>query len=311
MKEEDYETDTATNVEAIARIAQDAIKPALIELPDGVKVLAVPEGMTIESVIGHIDPYLERPRRLKGVAKLEDLASFIAHAKRFADQDSALFANPSPTAPSLTSVLNYHRAPLANSENQRHGDHRGVYAFPLSEEWSAWTAAAARSQASMLSQADFAELIDKRLIDVADPTKAGELATRLAEVSGVKYAQPSKLLDCARGISLQVKTRVANAQTLATGETQITYQVDHETAAGMPASTSVPSAFLISIPVFRGGALYAIPVRVRYRLRDHEVKWALELHRADVMFAHAFEEACATAAKETGLPLFVGSPEAP
>jgi hypothetical protein len=61
--------------------------------------------------------------------------------------------------------------------------------------------------------------------------------------------------------------------------------------------------------VFQNGALYQIPARLRYRVSAGSVTWSFDLYRAQAVFDHAVDEACAHAAKETGLPLFMGSPE--
>ncbi len=71
----------------------------------------------------------------------------------------------------------------------------------------------------------------------------------------------------------------------------------------------MPGAFLVAIPVFKGGAPYQIPARLRYRVREKSITWFYELHGVDRVFDHAFSEACAKAANDTGLPLFLGAPE--
>jgi hypothetical protein len=100
---------------------------------------------------------------------------------------------------------------------------------------------------------------------------------------------------------------VKQAQNLSSGEAQISYVTQHTDDDGKP--LKVPSLFLIHIPVFRAGAPYEIAVRLRYRLKEGRITWFYELYRADKVFDHAFNEACANAAASTGLPVIVGSPE--
>ena len=45
-------------------------------------------------------------------------------------------------------------------------------------------------------------------------------------------------------------------------------------------------------------------------IRLEDDVWALSLHRADLRFQTAFNEACEKARTETGLPFFHGRPEA-
>lgn len=96
---DDEELYDSNSVETIARLGREGVRPTVVDLGEGTKALAVPKGVEVQSLLPLLDELLEAP-----------LESFIAHAKRFADGDSALFADPSPTAPRLTSVLDYHRA---------------------------------------------------------------------------------------------------------------------------------------------------------------------------------------------------------
>lgn len=285
----------------VAAIVRDHIKPEQLELPDGNDVLLLPQGIEAHSLKPFLDEYRRAPERRKGIAYLGDLDSFIAHAKRFADEDSALFADPSATNPSLTAVLDYHR--IGSDGAPRFGQHRGVYSFPLSDEWQAWQ----KSNGKAMGQAEFAEFVENRVTDLADPSGAGESALALAEAIGATFASPSKLLELSRGLSLRVGARVQNATNLTTGEVQMQFVTEHQDERGAP--LKVPGAFLVALPVFRSGALYQLAARLRYRLRDGVVSWFYELHRSDRVFEHAFKEACDLAQKETNLPLFVGAPE--
>ncbi len=292
---------TRTEAAAVANIVRRHVKPDLLSLDDETKVLLLPEAQSIKPLL---DEYLTQPERRKGTARLGDLASFIAHAMRFSDVNSVLFASPDPKQPSLTSVLDYHEA--THEGAPRFGQHRGVYAFPLSDEWVAWTT----SNAKPMDQRKFAEFIEDRVIDIlSDPSNMGARARNLAESIQVSFAPASRLLELSRGMSIRVAAKVTSAQNLATGEVQVCYATTHEGDGG-GGSDKVPGAFLVGIPVFRNGAGYELPVRLRYRLSDGALSWFYELHGADRVFEHAFAEACESAAHATGLPLYVGTPEA-
>jgi hypothetical protein len=72
----------------------------------------------------------------------------------------------------------------------------------------------------------------------------------------------------------------------------------------------VPNLFLIGIPVFEGGPLYRIPVRLRYRLAGGRVTWIVRRYRPEAVFKDAFDEALARIGEATGLPVLRGAPEA-
>jgi uncharacterized protein YfdQ (DUF2303 family) len=292
---------------AIIDFAKQNVTPQLVDLegPTGrkAKVLVLPSGNGLNAIgiKPFLDAYLTAPERREGVALVYDMPSFIDHVKRFADSDSVIFADPTPGTPSLVAVLDYHRAG-ATSE-PRFGKHRTRYAFPLSDEWKAWKA----KNAQGFTQKEFAEFIEDRIADIADSYSASDSSLQLAAKLGGTFATPGKLVDLSREFSVREGSAVKQAQNLSSGEAQISYVTQHTDDDGKP--LKVPSLFLIHIPVFRAGAPYEIAVRLRYRLKEGRITWFYELYRADKVFDHAFNEACANAAASTGLPVIVGSPE--
>lgn len=314
-----------TNNDVVAELAARAAGEAkLVSLGtvDGksVQVLAVPgrEGTRVESIKKQLDEYRDRPERRRGVARLEDLESFIALVGRFKDETSALFAISHNTEPQLLCVFNYnepasvevwdvtkpegerisHRDGLA-----RFGDHRATYAFPLSEEWTEWVG----SDGEQMAQEPFATFIEERLLDVADPASAMAGSREFASKLGVSFASPQKLLELSRGLTVHIGQRVKQHVKLGSGEGQIAFAEEHSDEHGAP--LSIPGAFIIQVPVFKNGAPYQIPARLRYRVQNGAVSWWFDLYRTDRVFDHAFSEACAKAKADTDLPLYRGQPE--
>ena len=300
MEKNDLTSDETTTA-ALAHFLEDHLEPRLVNLegPDGrkAKVLVVAGGLKAQSIKPLLDEYLTAPERRKGTARLHDLVSFIGHTSRFADEHSVIFADPNPKAPSLAAVLDYHQK--GHEGAPRFGEHRALYNFPLSEEWLAWTS----RHGVRMSQVDFAAFLEDRINDVASPPEEHELIKH-----GGFLASPSRLVELARGLEVNVGAAVKNAMNLSSGEAQIQFVTEHRDAQGKP--LSIPTAFVIGIPVFKNGAPYEVGVRLRYRVKEGSVSWFIELHRADKVFDHAFREACDTAAQSTGLPLYLGSPEA-
>jgi uncharacterized protein YfdQ (DUF2303 family) len=295
-----------TEADAIIETMRDyaAAEVTDVVAPDGVRapVMTVPRGMSVLAVKPFIDEFRTAPECRKGTAGFTDLASLIAHANRFKDADSALFANDSATVPSIVSVLDYHPQGPPKS-GARFGRHRGVYAFPLSDEWKAWTA----KSGFAMAQGDFASFIDDRILDIAPIENTSEMAQELAESFNVTFASPSRLRELSRGLALRVESKLHQAQNLESGESQIQFVTQHSDETGAP--IKVPSAFMIGIPIFKSGEPYRIAVRLRYRVREAKLTWACELIHAQRLFDHAFRDACDRAAAETSLPLFYGTPE--
>lgn len=285
-------------VAAVIAATREFSDVQVIDLGDQ-KVLSVPTGRALHSTKPFEDLRRTAPERRKGVAVFTELESFVMWTRRFADADSVIFADVHNGAPKLTAVIDYHRQ-TADGE-PRYGQHRGVYTFPISDEWTRWTTL------GDLTQAAFAELLEERITDVLDPSNAGEGARGFAAELGFSLATQSTLLALAKGLSVHVDQKVTNAQNLSSGEMQLTFEETHRDTKGD--LLKVPGGFLIAVPIFRGSDLYQVPVRLRYRVRGGAISWRIALHRADESFEAAIRGACDRASSATELPLFFGTPE--
>jgi uncharacterized protein YfdQ (DUF2303 family) len=298
---------TRTENDTIAEVTKKLSEVAALDLAkhEGkTLVLSVPDGRKIVSIKPFLDEYLTEPERRKGTAEFTDLASFIEHVKRFADSDSVVFANDDPDDSSLTAVLDYHRKGATGSP--RFGEHRSTYSFPLSDEWKAWT----QQGGKKMSQLEFAEFIENRLVDVSDAitpepdTKS--TAHDWAKRMGVDFGSPSRILELSKGLSAKQTNIVRGAQDLASGETEIFFATSAEDPAGVP--LKIPRGFLLPLPVFKGGDLYFVPARLRYRI-DGRVTWWFDLARTEAVFEDAFSEACKEVTSCTSCPVLRGTPE--
>jgi uncharacterized protein YfdQ (DUF2303 family) len=300
-------SDYDTNAEAIIQTVKELHHPHLIEVAEGVEVLATPTGMTILGTKKFLDEHRTAPERRTGEAVLGDLASFIAHANRFKAPNSAIFAARNEKAPGLCTIFDYHPEGPDNTAAM-FGKHRGRYPFPLSEPWRAW----AGVDGTQMTQRDFAAFIEDRIMDVLPPPKdgraeAGALTLDLLGMLGGEVAGPTRLLEVARGLRMTETAEVMNAQNLDSGEVEIAFRTTHTNAAGQP--LKVPNLFVVGMPVFDGDAAYRMPVKLAYRRQEGRIMWSFRRYRPDLVFFDAFDRAAKKAGEETGLPIFVGSPE--
>lgn len=292
------DTNTRNDAQAIIDEVEKLHAPHVITLPGGQSVIATPKGIDLTSTKKFEDERRTAPERRAGTAKFTTIESFIEHVNRFSDPDSVVFADDDPKAPSLTAVLDYHRATAEGAP--RFGKHRSTYGFPFSEQWKAWVIGAPVG----INQARFAEFIEKNIADVVTPAVAnGEM---VKSVLGAP-ASPQKLLEVARGLQLNVRQNVVNAVTTSSGEVSLTFDTKHEGAKG--GEVSVPTTFAVVIPVFKGGQPYEVTMRLRYRLDGALIVWTIEPFQADIVFEDALKEALAKVKEETKLPLLCGSPE--
>lgn len=275
-------------------------------------VMAVPEGMSLESLKPFIDAWLPAPERRQGKTDHTDLSSFIAWVNRFKSAPTVVFARNSRAEPKLVATFNHH--PEGDDERSAGWrDHTAWYHFPLSEEWKVWQA----KNGVLMTQGEFAEFVEDRFLDIVPPATemsgdTGEVRLKLAPdvlrllaASNGRCAQPAEMFQLSRGLKVHAEDQVEQKVDLQSGEGALVYRSEHKNEAGE--RVNVPQLFQIGIPVFDRGPAYIMVARLRYRLAGGSVKWAYQLHRADLVFDDAFNEAVARTRSECDVPVFIGN----
>lgn len=259
------------------------------------------------------------PWRRTGTARLKSLDSLIDWSNRHKGETSMLFADPDTNKPRLTCIANYHAAgaPAAHNEKDTtaaHCDHRAVYDFPVSKEWKLWNGISGKDMASD----DLAQLIEDNIKDIIDPTPAllgsvkaeAEWEKRLLEVAAkfeARFGTVGQLIRMSREFTVNESSDLTARVNRDTGEQVFQFKNEHTDEQGAP--ISIPTLFLITIPVFEMGAIYRLPVRFRYRKKGAKIVFTLTLHDPNKAFDDAFKEACTTATERTELQLLMGDPE--
>ena len=292
----------------------DHLHPIILTVEDpdtGLRALAVIGNDSVEPLpASFFDGVRDQPRFRRGTAAMTALVSFIAHINRFGDEHSAVFADDNRTTPKLTAVLDYHEADDEHAHGvYRHGKHRTTFAFPLSDEWKAWTG----KNGVVMTMAQFALFLEDRIGDIA---LAGddfpEDVARFVAVNGGEssIADYATLIELSRGLKVYEQANVEEATNLASGEGHIRFSVEHETRGRTGGTLKVPTMFFIAIPIFNKGPFYRIAARLRYRKTAEGVKFWFDLYRSDRSFDHAFAEAVEKVDAETPASVFFGAPEA-
>ncbi len=224
------------------------------------------------------------PRRREGQSSHHELDSFCAYVNRFKCEHSVVWADLERAK--VLAILNYHpKGPEPDSTGW--GDHRAQYLCPLSPQWVKRSGINGKP----MTQVDFAEFIDENLHD-------------LGGGKGTEYPEPMKILEMAR--QLAVYTKGTHKRTIhpTTGDHELV--CSQETTSN---STPIPRAFELRIPVFQGGELWSVEVRIQLRIREGQAVFTLNLHRVVELEREAFGEVCTKVAEAVDLPLFAGTPE--
>lgn len=284
----------------------------LVEEPHVAVVFDAKGGVDIRSLKPHIDEARGRPSSRVGTAKATTLESFVALTNRHKVESSAVFADASWKAPSLTAVIDYHSASAegagasatAGDDNgARFCRHRIRYDFPLSEQWKLWVA----NNGEPMLQADFAAFLEDHIAEIAAP-----FPQEVAEVQQnykTTLGAPLEILDLSRGLEVRVGAKIKTKTRLQSGEQSLVFETEHTNAAGEP--IEVPGMFLIQVPIFDRGESARVFARLRYRpAGDKGVLWFYQLHRPDLVVAERVDADVEKVRSESGLPVYHGAPEA-
>lgn len=308
-----YQTETEAAHELTAKFGEHKV----VDLNhDGIKVpvMVLPDGRNVSSIKRFIDEAREHPKRREGTSAMQNIDSFVAMTNRFKGDHSAVFGicKAEEADLSLTTVFDYHDPADTKDGTPRFMSHKCVYRFPVSDEWKAWMV----MNDEWINQNDFAEFLEEHIIDVAAPpafdskpdlTEFEKHLLNLISTLGSKFTGPSGILELSRGLSIRTEETLQQRQSLATGEMALTFSNEHKNTEG--GKLMVPDLFLINIPVFKNGANYLIPVRLRFRKDGPKLLWKFLLHRTELIVNHAFNEGCEKVKAETELPLFIGQSE--
>lgn len=302
--------DIGKTIEQAHQAAEAYQKPTLVSIPHiadaSVSVPAVisKEGLRVVPKSAFAE-YLTHPERRTGTAAMTRLESFIEHVLRFKNGESVIFAKDDRASPGLTAVLDYHDAGADGTP--RFGQHRTTFHFPLSDEWKVWN----KLNGSKMNMVEFSQFLEERVndIDLVESTDdLNEDIQRFIGATGLdKIASPSRLIELSRNLQIHETSNIKSAQNLSSGEGVLRFESEHTDGAGAP--VDVPGLFVICIPVFAHDGYYRIAARLRYRKTGEGIVFWYDLWRADLVFDHAFDQACQRVKAETSLPLLIGAPE--
>ena len=328
-KTEAPELRTLTDGEVVRDLMADIGHHDQIETPESMDfskphLITVPDKRTVKDLTSEHISAAEflKPVRRRGKARLTDLQSLIAWANRFKGNTSALFGSPDMTNPTLTCISDYHEEgpvdvfSINGDKTARHCHHRAIYDFPISDEWKAWMKVSGQA----LEKDDLGEFIEAQAKDIMDPTPAvlkgsvsaknqpweNRLIETAMKIEG-RFGQLTTLLMMSKQFQVHETSNLTVKTNRDSGEQEIQFVNEHKAPDGKP--LSIPNLIIIAIPVFMGGAPYRMPVRFRYRKLGGQVKFILSIYNPEKAFEMAFKEAIEEAATETGLPIFMGTPE--
>lgn len=247
---------------------------------------------------GQLEAYRLMPKRRKGTAKADTLASFCQLVDRHKGGDTVIFGATAWPNPKLTAVIDYHGV----DHSPAWLGHRVEYAFPLTEEFKTWVAANNKP----MPQGEFAAFIEDHAAELASPADAERI--EFEPLFKERFATPQELIMLSRELEVHVGSKAKRGERLASGERVLEFTTEHTNAKGD--KVDIPGIFMLSVPAFVDGDALRIPARLRYRLTGGDIVWFYSLYRWEFWLREQVQADLKTAGKKTALPIYEGAPEA-
>ncbi|HUN01074.1 MAG TPA: DUF2303 family protein [Halothiobacillus sp.] len=245
--------------QALIDASREGVRPSPVDNHEN--LLFLPLGNNGSGQVFDLQNYAGTPRRKCGSIIVYDAASLNAFIEANKDAGTvAVYIDRDITNPKIIAVLNDHGV----TPGWR--DLRATIELRKTPQWVKWQ----NMDGKMVSQTEFAEFIEDNLQDIAEP----EGATMLEIVT---YLQATRTTDFKSGV------RLSN------GNVQFVNVENTEAKVGA-GKIEVPETFKIAVTPFLGLALFAIPVRFRYRISDGKLTMGLKLQRIENLMNQVLDD---------------------
>lgn len=231
--------------EKAAHAAAVATAAAQVWPEDGPGILrsVIPAGWT--ETVTDLEEYRPTPRRKGGAFEFDRTASFIEYVKRHAEDGTAIFAR----GESFMATMNGH-----TPDAPGWGDYTATLALVATPSWKAWQAA----NGSWMNQAEFAEFLEDRIPDIANPAGATllQIATNLRVHTAINFQSTVKLSN---------------------GQVQMTYEEDIDSKAGQKGDLVVPERLNLVVTPYYGTDPQTVDARFQWRIVSGKASFTYKL----------------------------------
>ena len=132
--------------------------------------------------------------------------------------------------------------------------------------WQRWTAVDGKA----ISQVELAELVEDRIVDIAEPAGAD-------------------LLELAQSLQATKSVEFRSDQRLANGAVNLKFVENIEASAGRDGSMVIPTKITLVVAPFQGADPVPVQVRFRYRLVAGKLSFVLIIDQRDEVIRRALD----------------------
>jgi uncharacterized protein YfdQ (DUF2303 family) len=227
-----------------------------------------------------LEQYAAAPRAKRAAVRLDDPESFVAYVHAHHTDATTLWATVATGQ--IVAVLDDHHPGPDGTPGW--AAHRATLTLQQTPEWQLWT----KADGSMVSQVQFAELIENGLASIREPTAADML-----EIAQTFHGT--------RNITFRHGVR------LTSGQVQLQYDEDTQTSAGRTGHLEVPEVFVLGLAPWYGTPAYRVEARLRWRLgAQGALSIGYKLIRPDEVLRAAFADIQTTIGEQTGMRPYTG-----
>ncbi|WP_242908701.1 DUF2303 family protein [Actinomadura terrae] len=267
-----------TENDALIEVATMATEPNLLE-PGKVYGWMSPTGRVhLVDLTG--DQYRDRPRRKIGTFHVRDVESFGAYWDKHADTNYAeVYADPGDDK--VVAVLDAHGSTVPGW-----CDHRLVFTLNRTVAWRTWTSCSG----DLMGQTAFAELLEDRLGDIAEPDGA-------------------ELLELAQTFTANTEVAFKSGALLANGSRELVYSESVEASGGRGGKKiAIPKRLVLMLAPYEGAEPVPVTARFRYRISDGHLRLGVVLDRPEEVLAASFAAVVEQLAARIAADVMVGWP---
>lgn len=280
---------TTDNIKAAIDAGMAIAPPRPLDPTQRFYAVTVPDGgeNVVIDLEAHLENYRDRPRRKTGTVTATDALSFADYVKKHGLPQTEIWAD-APTS-ALVAVINAHEGGTdANIDGWAGwGDHRVRLGLKPTTAWKAWV----ENDRKLLSQVEFGEHLEDRLIDIVEPDGA-------------------TMLELAQTFNAQRSVHFESSKRLKSGETQLVYKEDETTTAGRKGDIAIPDRFTLALRPYEGCDPYKVTARLRYRISSEgALRLGYLLDRPEDTQRSAFDDIANLIHTELTQPIWNGLPQ--
>lgn len=261
---------------AARELAGDTAEPIVVDGHE--EFVARHKDFAIES----LDRFRLTPRRVKEVVQVGDLESLVAYVLRYIDKHQTVgfaFNNM------LGVILDYHTpnavvadggAVSASATAAAWGDHRAVYVFEETPEWTEWL----ENDGKRIGQIELGEFIEDHVQQIVEPTPASLLKI-------VEQFTETRTATFVSGVQVQ------------SGAVKLQFMED-----ARQGEFTIPPAIKLALKPFKYGPSYEVTAKMRYRIQEGRLVIWYDLMHTDKVLDDAVEDFIKQFRAAAAIPVF-------